>query len=302
MAELEEGSHGKLYQLRKREYETKMRILRDMVMKKILETEAKDKKTNTQILIDSYVESNFNPPTEEELRSFYKNNEDRMNKPFSAVKDEIFEQKALYKKQELKQRYLDELAKRYELKFKIEAPLSPVVDIDVTGEPFWGKKDAKVVVVEYSDFECPYCQRMQPDVRRIRNEYENKIKWVFKDFPLSFHRQALKAHIAANCADQQNRYFDFQYEVFDAKSDIAPPQLISIGEKVGLNMDEFKACIRDPNDKISEEISEDVKTGVQAGVGGTPTIFVNGKVASNFRTYEGMKKTLDYELIQSGGS
>ena len=299
LPELEESSHGELYQIKRKEYEVKMRVLQNLAIEKILEMEAQKKKSNKEALINHYIESNFTPPTEEMLRNFYETNKTSMNKPFSVMRDKLLERMVFITKQELRQKYLGDLTRKYKLKFEIKPPPTPFVDIDVTGEPFWGQEDVKVVVVEYSDFECPYCQSMQPHIRRIRGEYEDKIKWVFKDFPLSFHRQALKAHIAANCAGQQNRYFDFQYKVFDAKSDISLPRLFSIAKNIGLDMDRFKTCIQDPEGKINKEISEDIKGGAQAGVGGTPTIFINGKVASNFRTYESMKKTLDHELAQS---
>ena len=298
--DIQEQVESEMFKLRKQEYEIQRRIAYDMALEEIIKLEAKEKKVNAKVLVEAYVEKNFEPPTEEMLQSFYKYNQKQIGKPFSAARQEIHKQAVQYIKKNLGDRYKQELAKKYDLQIKLKAPLPPHVEIDIKNEPFWGNPNAKVVVVEYSDIECPYCQRIQSDARKIREEYKEKIKWVFKDFPLSFHQNARKAHIATNCALEQKKYFEYQAKVFVPSANLSPQTLMNSASSLGLNMTQFKKCLADQNGERSKEIDEDIKSGSQNGVNGTPTIFVNGRLSTDFRSYTGMKRVLDEELDRAG--
>ncbi len=296
MREVNEKASSELFRLRRQEHDTKLRIAREIAVKKIIALEAKKKKVNRKTLIETYVEKNFEHPEEKMLRQFYTYNKERFNKPFPSVRDEIYVQVVDYIKSNLKNRYYQELSKNYKLNIVLKAPTTPSVEIDLREEPFWGNPKAKVIVVEYSDFECPYCEKIQSDAQRIRREYKDKIKWVFKDFPLSFHQKARKAHIAVNCANQQKKFSEYQEKIFSAEFDLSIPSLLKAASQVGLNPSQFRECLSDRNGAISKEIDEDIQSGSQNGVGGTPTMFVNGKISPKFRSYDNMKKILDEEL------
>ena len=294
--EVNEKADAELFRLKKQEHDIKSKIARELAIEKIIALEAKKRRVNKATLIEAYVEKNFEPPKEEMLRQFYTYNKERLGTSFANARDEIYIQAVDYIKSNLKNKYYQELSKNYKLNIMLKAPVAPSIKIDLQEEPFWGNPKAKVVVVEYSDFECPYCQRIQPDARRIRREYKDKIKWVFKDFPLSFHRKARKAHIAANCANQQKKFHEYQEKIFSSDFDLSVPSLLKVAGQVGLNQSRFQKCLADKNGAISKEIDEDIKMGSQNGVGGTPTMFVNGKVSPEFRSYNAMKKVLDKEL------
>ena len=294
--EVDKEAESEMFKLKKREYEIKQRIARNIAVRKIIKLEAEKKKVNKETLVEAYVEEKFQPPSEEMLLQFYNYRKSSLgDKTFDEARDEVYGQAVDYLKKNLKNRYHQELSKNYKLKVLLEKPEPPVTKIDITKEPFWGKADAKIVVVEYSDFECPYCQRMQKDAQRIRSEYKDKIKWVFKDFPLSFHKNAKKAHIAANCAHEQGKFFDYQERLF-VDSNLSPENLTNTASSIGLNMSRFNECLADKNGDISKEIQEDVEDGSKKGVSGTPTVFVNGKISSGFRSYQGMKNVLEREL------
>lgn len=298
--DIQEEAQSKMFKLRKEEYEIQKRVAYDMALKEIVKLEAKKKKLNEKVLVETYVEKNFQPPTEATLQEYYKYNQKSFNKSFQAARQEIHEQVARYTKKNLEDRYYQELAKNYKLRVELKEPLPPHVEIDTKNEPFWGNSNAKVVVVEYSDFECPYCQRMQPDAQRIRKEYKDKIKWVFKDFPLSFHRNARKAHIAANCASEQDKFFEYQSKIFVPSADLSPQNLMTSASDIGLNITQFKKCLADQNGERSKEIDVDIQTGSESGVRGTPTVFINGRLATQFRSYQGMKQAIDEELERVG--
>ena len=296
--EVEKEAESELFKLKKREYEIKQRIARRIAVRKIIELEAIRKKVNKETLVEAYVEEKFQPPSEDMLLQFYNYRKSSLGeKTFDEARDEVYGEAVDYLKKNLKNRYHQELSKNYELKVLLSEPEVPVMKIDITKEPFWGQPDAKIVVVEYSDFECPYCQRMQTDAQRIRNEYKDKIKWVFKDFPLNFHKKAKKAHIAANCAHEQGKFFDYQEKLF-VDSNLSPENLVNTASGVGLNMTQFNECLADKNGDVAKEIQGDIEDGSKNGVSGTPTVFVNGKISSGFRSYQGMKNILERELAR----
>ncbi len=289
-----------LFRLKQQEYEVTSKISRKIAMEKIIELEAKKKKVSKERLIKTYVDKNFQPPKEQMLQEFYKYNKQVLNKSFTAAYDEIYAQAVGYIKGNLKNKYYQELSNNYNLKITLDAPVPPSIVIEVKKEPSLGNLNAKVVIVEYSDFECPYCKKMQLDAQRIRLEYKDKIRWVFKDFPLSFHQKARKAHIAANCADQQKKYKQYQEKIFTEGFNLSEPNLIKLASDINLNQLQFQTCLADKNGDLSKEIDEDIEVGSANGVGGTPTLFVNGKISPKFISYSAMKKILDKELTLAG--
>ena len=300
ISDIQKAAESDMFKLHKQEYEIKKRFAYEVALQKIIQLEAKKKKVSKQILIESYVEKNFEPPSEKTLKDYYSYKKQSLGKSFQEARQQIYEQVVQYTKKNLENRYRQELAKAYDLKFDLKEPLTPVVSIDTKKEPFFGNPKAKVVIVEYSDLECPYCQRMQSDAQKIREQYKDKIKWVFKDFPLSFHRNARKAHIAINCALQQDKFFEYQSKIFKPNADLSPQNLIASASNIGINIEQFEKCLADPNGELSREIDMDIETGSKSGVSGTPTVFVNGRISNSFRSYEGMKQVIEAELSQMG--
>lgn len=294
--EIDEKAQLQLYKIRKEEYETRYQVAMEILGERLLKAETDRTGKDADILMGDYVKKNFTPFTEQELKDYYQRIKSRINKPYVAIKAEMETTLNDRRKKQIEQNFIHELMNQYKVEINLEEPVAPHIDLDIAGEPFWGNPNAKVVVVEFSDLECPYCKRMQPDVAKIRKEFEGKIKWVFKDFPLSFHRNAKGAHVAANCAGKQNKYFEFQGIAFEKSPDIGPESLSKIANQINLDAEKFKQCIEDKDGSISAEIEEDIEYAQKVGVSGTPTLFVNGKMAQDFRDYAGMKRTIEEEL------
>jgi len=145
-------------------------------------------------------------------------------------------------------------------------------------DPYFGKKDAKAVIVEFGDFECPACQAEYPVVKEILKNYGDKILFVFRDFPLiASHPNSLLAAVAGHCAWEQGKFWEMHDKIFEIK-DLSAAALQTYGRQIGLNPSQFSACLR--SDKYLKEIETDLNEGYSAGVRATPTFFVNGvKVA-----------------------
>lgn len=153
---------------------------------------------------------------------------------------------------------------------------------------------AKVVLVEYSDFECPFCNRHHPTMQQIMDDYGDDVAWVWRHFPLSFHQNAQKAAEASECAADQGEFWamaDALTENYDRLSDSLYTQL---AEEIGLNMNRFQTCL-DSGEK-AEDVRADMQTGATAGVSGTPATFVNGQLVSGAVPYTSFQQIIDAEL------
>ncbi|MCX7631827.1 MAG: thioredoxin domain-containing protein [Turneriella sp.] len=301
--DIEKDNEQELYELRLKEFQIKQEAAFEKARERIFAAEAKKRGITPEQLVESELAKRRSSVSEEQVKQFYEYNKARIGQPFEAVRERIRQQLERDNERSARDAFTSELFKAYNFRFLLKEPVAPVVNIDNEGRPFWGKSDAKVVVTEFSDFECPYCRQMQPDVWRIKAEYENKIKWVFRNFPLDFHPQAMPAHIAAACAGKQGKYFEFQRRVFaipyvGRKLDMSAAQLEAIAQAVGLNLTDYRNCVADRDGKLRAEIEADMRYGQKIGVRGTPTIFINGVLYQKERSYEALKATID-QLLHS---
>ena len=153
-----------------------------------------------------------------------------------------------------------------------------ILPINIAGSPFLGKEDAPVTIVEFSDFECPYCSQAVPLLEEVLKKNPDTVKLVFKNMPLSAHRYAELAARAALAAKEQGKFWEFYHELFSAPK-LNPPAIDAIAVKLKLDIPRFKRDIGSP--KIQQELIQDLKDAETAGVTGTPAIFVNGRALRN---------------------
>lgn len=149
--------------------------------------------------------------------------------------------------------------------------------INVADDPYLGNVDSKIVVIEFGDFQCPVCFEAFPVVHDIINTYGNKIKFVFKNFPLiDIHPQAMKAAEAAECAFEQNKFWEMHDKMYINQSDLSTVALKRYAKEIGLQPTQFDQCL--DTDKYAAKIQADYNDGLQANVPGTPTFFINGRM------------------------
>jgi protein-disulfide isomerase len=170
-------------------------------------------------------------------------------------------------------------------------------DIDTSQSPFKGPADAPVVIVEYTDFQCPYCARLGATLNQMMQLYPGKIKIVYKSFPLSSHKYSWQAATAAVAANEKGKFWEFYKALFDNYNRINDAKLKEIRNLFGLDTPEFDALIN--SQKIRTRVATDREEGIQLGVQGTPTVFINGKRLNNKRP-EGFRAAIDKELKAAG--
>jgi len=186
--------------------------------------------------------------------------------------------------------------------------------ISADDDPFLGPEDAKVVVIEFSDFQCPYCaaavgtqktlvQRFksidsswEPAVLKLKEwAREGKIKFVYRDFPLSqIHQYSQKAAEAAECAHQQGKFWEYHDTLFAHQDKLDVDNLKKYAKELGLNVSEFNKCL--DSNEMRDEVMNDLKDGINYGVNGTPTFFVNGKIVEGAQSFSVFEEFINQEL------
>lgn len=181
-----------------------------------------------------------------------------------------------------------------------------VYTFDTTGRPFWGNQDAKIVIVEFSDFECPYCKLAAFNLKPILADYQDKVKLVFLQFPLDQscnvgmtkegHKQACQVSYASYCAMEQGKFWEFHDEAFDRQPKFAPDKIEKMATKLKLDLNKFKACQN--SEAAKNFVADDINQGIRADVPGTPSLFVNGRAFGAWQSKTAFHKLLD-QILQS---
>lgn len=149
------------------------------------------------------------------------------------------------------------------------------VKVNIDDDPIKGNEDAPVTVVEFSDYQCPFCRRNHMQVfPELEKEYidTGKVRYVFRDYPLAFHNKAVPAAVAANCAGEQDKYWEMNNYLFKDQSNLDEPAFLKFAEENKLDVSKFKACLDSEDQK--KEVDKDFQDGQKYGVRGTPSFFV----------------------------
>lgn len=169
------------------------------------------------------------------------------------------------------------------------------VNVASADDPYQGSAEAKVVIVEFSDFQCPYCLQQFTIAREIINIYGDRIKFIYRDFPLlNDHPEAEKAAEAGECAHEQGKFWEMHDKMFINQPDLSVKALKSYAQQIGLDTNKFNSCL--DNDKYRTEVLTDYNEGVDAGVIGTPVFFINNRKYEGIIPLETFKKIIDTEL------
>jgi protein-disulfide isomerase len=169
-------------------------------------------------------------------------------------------------------------------------------NVEVGKAPVFGDKKAPVTVVIWSDFQCPFCSRVEPTLKQVRDEYKGKVKIAWKNQPLSFHPNAMPAAEAAMAAYEQgnDKFWAMHDKLFEHQSELSPALYDSIAKEIGLDLKKFHASIE--GHKAQAAIQADMAAGAQLGANGTPTFFINGRKLVGAMPFDSFKQIIDAEL------
>lgn len=162
--------------------------------------------------------------------------------------------------------------------------LAKNVSIETADDPAIGSENPLITIVEFADFQCTYCRQEAPILRKIILDYNDEIKVIFRDFPISSsHPDAMGAALAANCAHEQDKFWDFHDVLFQNQDNLSIENLLIMARDLGLDMGRFSECLGDR--KYEMEIQNDLLDGIKLGISGTPTFFINGFKVEGVITY-----------------
>src|SRR3989338_4232933 len=195
---------------------------------------------------------------------------------------------------ELQEKYIEDKKNQVALQAEKDTTLS------LYDNPQKGSDDAPITIVEFSDFQCPYCARFYAQtLPYIDNDYiqTGKVKFVYMDFPLSFHQNAQKAAEAGECADEQGKFLEYHNKIFENQQALDAASLKRYAKDLGLDAEKFNECL--DSGRMAEEVEKDMSEGMQLGVTGTPAFFVNGNMLVGAHPYEAFVQLIEQELAKA---
>ena len=172
---------------------------------------------------------------------------------------------------------------------------SKVYDIPIDHSPIIGSKDAPVTIVEFLDFQCPFCARFHPPIVEVLKAYPKEVRYIIKDFPLPFHPQARPAAKAALAANEQGKYEEMVDAILEDNTNLSDDKFKELAKKIGLNVDKFMKDYKDKDAQWEEYLNKDAALVNEVQVRGTPTFFLNGR-KTMARDFAGFKKEIDEVL------
>jgi 2-hydroxychromene-2-carboxylate isomerase len=296
-AVLDETIQGQLMELRQREDQLRRQALDDLISQALIEREAAARGVSVEELVKTEVTSQA-VVTPAEAKAFYEANKTRFGDTTEAeALQQIIEGLGRRRQAERRAAFADELSAKYPVRVLLE-PFR--VAVDPGDAPLRGPADAPVTIVEFSDFQCPFCVRARPTINRVREVYGDQVRFAFRHFPLAFHDQAPKAGEAVACAGDQGKFWEMHDLLWDSPGRIAPPDLKEHAATLGLDTEAFGQCL--DSGRHAGIVESDTAAGARLGVSGTPAFFINGRPLVGAQPFQAFASVIDEELERVAGT
>lgn len=283
---------GQLRELEYQEYLIRRKALDDLINQKLLAAQASEKGLSTEEFLLQYVDSKVPEPTDVEVKAFYFRQRNLSNTPFEQVKNQIVTALKQQSIERARAQYFDSLRQSSSVAVMLRPPRVQV-SADPTRE--LGNPDAPVTIVEFADFVCPFCQKARPILQELVNKYKGEVRLTFRDFPLEeIHPGSARAAQAGRCATEQGKFWPFHDAVFGHPGRVSEADLRGYAAGIGLNAKQFESCLS--TEKYKAQVEQDAKAAVDAGVSGTPAIFINGVFFNGLPSVSMLEATINDEL------
>jgi protein-disulfide isomerase len=293
--DLASSVQGQLLPLRTQEYEIKRKALDSLIEEKVLEVAAKKKGLTAEQLLVQEVDSKVPDASDAEIEGYYLGL--KAKSPLADVKTQLRESLKQAKIQQARQDYLKTLRADSKVVVLLSAPR-----VEVAYDParVRGNPKAPVMIVEFSDYQCPYCHSVEPTVKELLTKYGDKVSLSYRDFPLTqIHSQAQISAEASRCALEQGKFWEYHDQLF-AASKLEKDDLIGYARDLKLDEKQFGSCLT--SEKYKADIDKDLQDGRKAGVSGTPGFFINGVALSGAQPKDAFTRAIDEELARKGAA
>jgi protein-disulfide isomerase len=292
--ELEYTQAGKLLQARYKYYLAERDALEQFIDDRLLEMQAKKEGVTLDELLKRHVATNVPEPTEDQLRFYYEGVQ--TDEPYEKARSNIIDTVHQLRTKKARGAYIGELRAQYGVVIELSQPSAHV---EVGNAPRLGPENAPVQIIEFADYECPYCQEVNEDLRRVREQFPNQVSLVYKDFPLPMHPLAPKAAQAARCAGAQGKFWEYHDSLFQTKK-LQMSQLKEEARALKLDSARFDQCL-DSGEQIAP-VKKDSQEGLRLGLQGTPSFFINGHFMSGAIGYMKLRETVMQELAAANAA
>lgn len=235
-------------------------------------------------------------PTDAEIAAFYEEKKANINQPLEMVKDQIsgyLQQRGIDEKRTA---LLADLKAQKPFKLAMEKPVSPIVEIEVLGYPFQGPEVADVTLVIFADYQCPHCKMESAELKKLMAKYSDKVKLVYRDFPINNSGISTKVAEGAECAFQQGKFWEYHDMAFELQAGLSNESPVEFAEALELDVAKFKTCQDDP--ATAKRVAASKAEAMALGINSTPTVFLNGRKQSNDGHGAGLEEAINKALAQ----
>jgi len=281
-------------------YQAERDAIGQVLDEELLTNEARRENLTVEKLYERQVKSRIKIPTEAQLKFFYDTLD--TNQSFDEVRQKISDRIVQTQEKKLLGNYVASLRAKENARILLQPPK---FDIILGDAPISGSKDAPVTLVEFADFECAYCRQTEPNLQKLREQFPDKLRIVYKNFPLPMHSHARKAAEAGLCAAEQGKFWPYHDKLMaQTPPQLEVPQLKTLAASFKLDTARFDQCL--DSGKEAAAVSHDLEQGKTLGVDGTPSFFVNGYFLSGAVQYDRLRDLVEQQLApvpaQAAGS
>ena len=273
-------------------FEARRIAVEGLIEDELLAQDAKARKLDQATVIQQDITAKVAEPTDAETALWYQQNQSRLQgasleQARAAIKSYLLQQRTLA----VRQQYLDGLRAKVATRIMLDPPRQVVAKAD---RPSKGPETAPIDMIEFSDFQCPYCESAFPTVNQVLTTYGDRIHFTYRHYPLAIHPRARPAAEASQCAAEQGKFWQFHDKLFGDQSKLGDEDFKQYAAQLGLDTAQFNACV--DSHKYGAEIENDIHAGDEAGVSGTPAFYINGRMLSGAQPFEAFKSIIDEEL------
>lgn len=273
--------------------------LQQAIDDKLLTAAAKKAGKDVETYVQGRLAELTEEPSDDEVAAFYDARKKPDAPPFELVADQVKSSMMEERTRAAFTKLIAQLERGAEIERSLPDVRPAPLPVDIPSHTAtFGPDDAKIEIVEFSDFECPYCARAAAGVAEIKAKYGNRVRFAYRNYPLSFHPHAELSAKYAQCAKQQDKFWQMHDGIF-ALDSIDADGLRKTAEDIGLDTEKLDTCLQ--SSAVQAEITADMRKATEVGVGGTPTFFINGRLFNGSPTGEGLGRAIEEELARVKG-
>jgi protein-disulfide isomerase len=273
-------------------YEARRAVLDDMIGTRLIDADAKTRGVEPGAVVLQEITAKVAQPTDAEIENWYKANQQRVQgASLEQVAGPIRSLLLRDRTEAARRAFVDRLKASTPVTITLNPPRLAVSD---GGRPAKGPANAPIQMIEFSDFECPFCFRANPTIAQVLSTYGDRIRLVYRHYPLPNHPNARPAAEASACANEQGKFWEFHDRLFANQSRLSLDDLKQHAAALGLDAGKFNTCL--DSRRFQKDVEEDLAAGQQVGVSGTPHFFINGRALSGAQPFEAFRELIDDEL------